>query len=326
MVGGRWSIVRTWIVICYPPALWHTWPMTWWWNSRADSHATRIAQPGDRAALSELLADTWRRQGPLAVEEQMALLRNGFSTIALTRKHAVGFMGLAPRRPAGSPAETWADLAMVAVATDRPVGQVLADLLEGALPSLRDQEITGVTSLTADGWLRDGLAAAGFVQVDRVIGYAHTFGRSHSPLPPVSALRAAAAPDFDPVLAINAAAFTPFWRYDDSTVLSWLLTSDHATVAEADGQLAGFALTSINAETEHAYLIRIATLPTFQGRGLGRRLVTDALEYARASCTTGLALNTQASNTVSRRLYESLGFRPTGQTLSVMVYPVIRDT
>ena len=38
---------------------------------------------------------------------------------------------------------------------------------------------------------------------------------------------------------------------------------------------------------------------------------------------TGLALNTQASNLVSRRLYESLGFRPTGQALSVMVYPVL---
>jgi [ribosomal protein S18]-alanine N-acetyltransferase len=296
--------------------------MSWWWNSRDDSVSARLAQPGDREALSELLADTWRRHGSLAVEEQMALLRNGLSTIALTRKHAVGFLGVSRRLPAGSPAEIWADLTIAAVATDRPVGKVSESLLEAALPALRNQGITGVISLTGEGWLRDGLAAAGFVEVDRVIGYAHNFGHNGSPPPPIAGVRAAGAPDFEPVLAINAAAFEPFWRYDDTTVLSWLLTSDHAAVAEIDGQLAGFALTSINVENEYAYLIRVATLPAFRGRGLGTQLVTDALEYARTTRASGLALNTQASNTLSRRLYESLGFRPTGQALSVMVYPI----
>ena len=283
-----------------------------------------MAQPGDRAALSELLADTWRRQGPLAVEEQMAWLRNGLSAIALTRKQAVGFMGLSPRLPTGSPAETWADLALAAVATDQPVGKILASLLESALPALRGQGITGATCLASEGWLRDGLAAAGFVQVDRVMGYAHGFGHNGPLPPPIAEIRAAGSPDFEPVLAINAAAFEPFWRYDDTTVLSWLLTSDHAAVAEVDGELAGFALTSVNVETEYAYLIRIATLPAFQGLGVGKQLVADALAYARTTRASGLALNTQASNTVSRRLYESLGFRPTSQALSVMVYPVMR--
>ena len=255
----------------------------------------------------------------------MALLRNGLSTIALTRKHAVGFMGLSPRTPAGSPAETWADLTMAAVATDHPVGKILESLWASALPALRSQGITGATCLANEGWLRDGLVAAGFVQVDRVLGYAHGFSQNGAPPPPVATLRAAGAPDFEPVLAINAAAFEPFWQYADTTILSWLLTSDHAAVAEIDGELAGFALTSINVETEYAYLIRIAISPAFQGRGVGKQLVADALAYARTAHASGLALNTQASNTVSRRLYESLGFHPTNQALSVMVYPVIRD-
>ena len=87
--------------------------------------------------------------------------------------------------------------------------------------------------------------------------------------------------------------------------------------------MVGFALTSLNPENEYAYLIRLAILPAYRERGIGKQLVVDALEYARAAGATGLALNTQASNLVSRRLYESLGFRPTGQTLSVMVYPVL---
>ncbi len=72
----------------------------------------------------------------------------------------------------------------------------------------------------------------------------------------------------------------------------------------------------------HAHLIRVATHPAVHGRGIGRQLVADALHYASEHGSAGLALNTQASNTISRSLYESLGFRPTGQELSVLVLRV----
>jgi ribosomal protein S18 acetylase RimI-like enzyme len=296
--------------------------MSWWWNSHDETFAARLAGPADRPALSALLADTWRRQGPLAVEEQVTLLGNGLSAIALARKGAVGFLGFSARLPAGSPAETWADLALAAVAADRPIGKVLESLLGSALSALRGQGVTGLACLAGEGWLRDGLMAANFVQVDRVVGYAHNFGRTVPPALPAAMLRAANAADTEAILAVNAAAFEPFWRYGDATLLSWLLTSDHAALAEVDGQAAGFALTSRNPENEYAYLIRLATLPTYRDRGIGKQLVADALEYARAAGAAGLALNTQASNLISRGLYESLGFRPTGQALSVMVYPV----
>jgi ribosomal protein S18 acetylase RimI-like enzyme len=296
--------------------------MSWWWNSHDETFVARLAGPADRPALSALLADTWRRQGPLAVEEQMALLGSGLSTIALARKNAVGFLGFSARLPAGSPAETWADLALAAVATDRPVGKVLESLLGPALSALRGQGVTGLACLAGEGWLRDGLMATEFVQVDRVVGYAHNFGRTAQSTLPAATLRTAGAADTAAVLRVNAEAFEPFWRYGDATILSWLLTSDHAALAEVDGKVAGFALTSRNPDNEYAYLIRLATLPSYRDRGIGKQLVADALDYARATGAAGLALNTQASNLVSRRLYESLGFRPTGQALSVLVYPM----
>ena len=231
-------------------------------------------------------------------------------------------MGFSARMPAGSPAEMWADLVMVAVAADRPAGKVLESLLASALPALRGQGVSGLACLAGEGWLRDGLAAAEFVQVDRVVGYAHGFGRGLPLVRDAAALRIAGTPDIEAILAVNAAAFEPFWRYDDATLLNWLLTSDHAMLAEVDGQAAGFALTSHNPENEYAYLIRLATLPAYQERGIGRQLVGDALTYARFVGASGLALNTQNSNLVSRRLYESLGFHLTGHTLSVMVYPL----
>ena len=122
------------------------------------------------------------------------------------------------------------------------------------------------------------------------------------------------------MLAINASAFEPFWCYDDTTVLSSIYRPTTPVLAEVHGQAVGFALTTWNYDADYAYLIRVATLPAVHGRGIGRQLVADAIAYAEAAGAAGLALNTQASNTVSRRLYESLGFHATAQTLAVMVY------
>ena len=91
-------------------------------------------------------------------------------------------------------------------------------------------------------------------------------------------------------------------------------------MAEVQGRTVGFGITTTGLSGNYAHLIRVAIHPDFQGRGLGRQLVVDAVRFARELSAPGLALNTQASNRVSRRLYESLGFRQTGHTLAVMVY------
>ncbi len=74
--------------------------MTWLRSWRDEPLTTRPAQPTDRAALSALLADTWRRYGHAAHEDQAALLANGLSALALLRGEPVGFLGISfrPRR------------------------------------------------------------------------------------------------------------------------------------------------------------------------------------------------------------------------------------
>ncbi len=203
--------------------------MSWLFGKHDEQIFARLAQPTDRAALSALLSDTWRRQGALAHEDQAALLRGGLSTIAFTGNRASGFLGLSPRAPAGAPPELWADLSLAAIATDHAAGRVIEKLLLSGLPSARAAGVTGLVCLASEGWLKAGLFSAGFVQVDEVITYACNNSRD-APVPaPVARLRAAGSADADTVLALNAAAFEPFWRYDDSTVLGWLLTADHVS-------------------------------------------------------------------------------------------------
>lgn len=57
------------------------------------------------------------------------------------------------------------------------------------------------------------------------------------------------------------------------------------------------------------HLDRIAVDPALQGRGYGRALLDLSIERLRAGGARRVALSTQASNTISRALYESVGFR-----------------
>jgi ribosomal-protein-alanine N-acetyltransferase len=290
------------------------------WRGKGEKLTVRAGAPGDRPALALLLAHTWRRHGILAVEEQVALLSNGLSMFAFAEDEAVGFLGLSLRGSAGQPPEAWVDMPLIAVASDRPAAGVLQRLCEGAAAGLLARRATGLVCLAHEAWLVEGLAHAHFRELDRVLSYARS---SRAPLPEAAAgctLRRAGAAEAQAILDLNAAAFEPLWRYDERTMLSWLLTADHAVLAEDADRPVGFALTTLSSVSGHAQLIRVATHPAAQRQGIGRQLVVDAIRYAWDAGAAGVSLNTQASNTAARFLYEGLEFRLTGGALAVMAH------
>lgn len=293
--------------------------MSFWPFARETQSYVRIATPHDRAAVADLVARTAKRHGSAALEDQAALLMGGFSTVAFLDGEVRGFLGVHLREPAGALPETWADVALAAIDGEPRLSSVVPQLVASVLPVLTQVEATGMVCLAPDGWLHEGLRRAGFAEEDRVITYARSVGRdgAQEVVPP--AIRAATTADTPAVIEINREAFGPFWQYDDAMVLHWMLTSDHSVVVQAEGRVAGFALTAAGQQGGYAHLIRIATDLRDRGRGFGRLLVEDALRYAAETRAPGLALNTQASNTVSRNLYETLGFRQTGHSLAVMV-------
>lgn len=294
--------------------------MSLWPFAREEQVLVREAKPDDRGSLSLLLARTWRRYGSASLDDQIELLHNGLGAISLSHGEVNGFLGLHLRAPAGPSEEIWADLSLVAIEAAGRTDATLPAMTKVALPALRRAAATGIVSLAPPGWLHAALSRAGFREEDRVITYAHTDSRRLLPLSEPAIIRVARPADADSVLEINALAFGPFWQYDDSVVLGWMLTSDRSVVAVIEGRAAGFAITTTGLSGDYAHLIRIATHPDFRGRGIGRQLVVDSIHFARKLGSPGLALNTQASNRISRNLYESLGFRQTGHTLAVMVY------
>lgn len=296
--------------------------MSWWRSLRSGVVTARTASAADRPAVSALLASAWRRHGITALEEQIALLIGGASAVAFAGPDMIGFLGLFIREPAGDPEEIWADVAMAASAGQVAPAKTMSRMLQAIMPVLYARRVTALAALAEKSWIRDALAENGFAEVDEVVSYARRNSRHLPGAAQPARLRPAGPADTDAVLEINAAAFESLWRYDPATIITWLTTAEYAMIAELDGRPVGFSLAANPLRGEYAQLIRVATHPAVQGRGIGRQLVSDAIRFVEASGCAGISLNTQASNGIARKLYQSLDFRPMPDPLAVLVRPL----
>jgi ribosomal protein S18 acetylase RimI-like enzyme len=88
-----------------------------------------------------------------------------------------------------------------------------------------------------------------------------------------------------------------------------LIAAGRATVAERDGEIAGI-LVLIPME-DHLLVENVAVDPAAQGTGLGRRLMAQAEDEARALGLTELRLYTNELMTANVVWYPRLGYRET---------------
>jgi len=124
------------------------------------------------------------------------------------------------------------------------------------------------------------------------------------------------------VLALDDAAFTPFWRLgalglrdalDATPVRQFRVTRRR----DRDrGALTGYAITGRAAD--QGYLQRIAVHPDAQREGWGRALVADALHWLWRQGARRAFVNTQLDNRAALVLYESFGFRELPAGLAVL--------
>jgi ribosomal protein S18 acetylase RimI-like enzyme len=123
--------------------------------------------------------------------------------------------------------------------------------------------------------------------------------------------------DLPQVTHVDQTAFEDIWRYSQETLAAALNQAAWATIIEHEGEIIGYQLTTL--APFGAHLARLAVLPEHQGRHLGRALVTDLLDWACRGGDFRISVNTQSDNIKSQRLYQNLGFEPTG-----LSYPVYR--
>jgi ribosomal protein S18 acetylase RimI-like enzyme len=126
---------------------------------------------------------------------------------------------------------------------------------------------------------------------------------------PARRTRRARRRDHPAVLAIDRAAFVPFWQLDQST-LAEALTATHSTrfrvVDGAGGRVAGYAVCGRSAA--RGYVQRLAVEPGHQHQGLGTALLLDGLRWLARRRARDVLVNTQEGNQRSLRLYLRTGF------------------
>lgn len=206
----------------------------------------------------------------------------------------------------------WVRLAVLDDALN--VGEWLDLALPLVLDELRRRGTEALAWMDYGGWAGPHLRARGFRPLTEVM----TLVKFDRVLPDVSGadahLRPVLEADILAVVAVDQAAFTPHWWCSEATARRRAAASSHFAVAELAGKVVGYADGDLRSPAAH--LNRIAVHPAHQGRGVGARLLNDALRGFWRRRAEWVTLNTQADNHYSQRLYHRFGFEPTGNVMT----------
>jgi ribosomal protein S18 acetylase RimI-like enzyme len=121
------------------------------------------------------------------------------------------------------------------------------------------------------------------------------------------------------VLAVDRAAFPPFWQFDASGLADALRatpTVRFRAAVEPGGSFAGYAICGRSGV--RGFVQRLAVDPTRQRTGAGRRLLLDGLTWMRRGGGTRAVVNTQVGNQAALALYLQVGFEEEPVGLSVL--------
>lgn len=201
-----------------------------------------------------------------------------------------------------------------------PVGEAWQILWPVARQQLAERrQVRYVAALPLHGWFEKLLVAHSFVAANRVVMLScqlHESPGRH--LPAQVSLRTMNKADLLDVCQIDNAAFEPLWQNSQKSLELALKQAAWATVAESQGMLVGYQISTATALGGH--LARLAVLPEFQSQGIGHLLVQDVLAEFYQRGMQSVSVNTQKNNIASLTIYQQEGFILTGEEYPVYQY------
>lgn len=140
------------------------------------------------------------------------------------------------------------------------------------------------------------------------------------PQPPAAhiTLRPMQVQDLPEVADVDAVVFPVLWQNSLPSLRLAYPQSGVAVVAEVDGQVAGYQMSTYGPFGAH--LARLAVLPGFQRQGIGRALVSDLTRKVTARGLQRITVNTQSQNAQSQALYRAMGFAHHGESYPVYTW------
>ena len=95
-------------------------------------------------------------------------------------------------------------------------------------------------------------------------------------------------------------------------------------VAEVDGQIVGYISTRVDPASRIGGIPNFAVLPAFQQRGIGRRLLEEAVAYLAAEGMTYARIETLHQNDISAHFYPDFGFKEVARQIHYIM-PITAD-
>ncbi len=199
--------------------------------------------------------------------------------------------------------------------------------VERAVQVLADRGFIGVTTAALRPTETSAFSAAGFHERERLVILRHDL-HDLEPTPTnadgsnVVRLVRPARRDRPAVIDIDHAAFTKPWWLDVDGLEEALRATPRvrfrvAADASTDVRtLAGYSV--IGRSDRTGYVQRLAVHPDWSGRGLGRMLLANGLEWLRRRGATSALVNTQGQNQRALDLYLRAGFTVEPYELTVM--------
>lgn len=267
----------------------------------------RQAVAEDWPAIQELLHQAELMECLDPPEEVYAGLAAGRTFLAWAEGELAGALQFRIRR------KRYASLRALAARHTASARPIVETLLAVAGRSAQDQGATVWWYLAPPGPVGEALRHQEFRLEEEVIELAK--GDDHVPASGSREvrLRPVQDTDFPRLVALDEAAFAPFWQNDLLAFQSYLARGHTFLVAELGGEVAGYLV--VEDMPIGLYIIRVAVDPPHWGKGVGTRLLAEAIAMARTQRAFPVRLNTQRSNRRARRLYAWFGFRPTGRSL-----------
>lgn len=206
--------------------------------------------------------------------------------------------------------------ALLSPAPDAPL--LSGPFVRHCLETLARQGFVRVVTAALSPLEQTGFLAAGFgvEQNLRLLGI--DLRSSHLEVPHGPRLRRVAKRRRAEVLAVDNAAFSEFWRFDERALKDALNATPAVRFRASGGRrtVTGYAVSG--RAGGRGYVQRLAVHPDHQGGGLGRRLLLDGLQWMAAEGVARAYVNTQTTNSRAIALYEAVGFEEEPIGLSVL--------
>ncbi|MDQ1359394.1 MAG: hypothetical protein QOG44_3767 [Acidimicrobiaceae bacterium] len=232
-------------------------------------------------------------------------------------------------------ARTWPwrgdrNVAFLAPVPEAPI--LSAAFLGRCLTILGERGFVRVVTSALSPLEQTGFFAAGFEVAEEL----HLLSLDLDGLParPDVGVTRVAASERPQILAIDRAAFSPFWQLDDHGLNEALgatpRTRFRAVVEHAQDQdrdreahdgtagrtLVGYAINGRSGS--RGFVQRLAVVPEARRHGVGRGLLLDGLHWMRRRGVRRAVVNTQVGNDAALALYYDAGFQREPSGLSVM--------